>query len=72
MLETKMIRLKVKEFRKLRGLTQEQLARNIDMSLGHIQTLESQRTKSIPYDTLEKICLALDCQHGELLTLEKP
>lgn len=66
-----MIKLNIKEIRKSKGLSQEQLSRNLDMSLNHVQLIENKKTKGIPYETLEKICSVLDCEPGDLLKLEK-
>ncbi|WP_375496162.1 helix-turn-helix domain-containing protein [uncultured Nostoc sp.] len=37
----------------------------------NVQKIEYGKAKSIPLDTLEKICLTLDCEIGDLLVLVK-
>ncbi|WP_257998919.1 helix-turn-helix domain-containing protein [Fischerella thermalis] len=50
-------------------MSQNALARQLEMSLANIQKTEYGKAKSIPLDTLEKICLALDCEIGDLLVI---
>lgn len=63
------VKIKLKELRKAKGLSQNGLARRLEMSLANVQKIEYNKVKSIPLDTLENICLALDCQVGDLLVL---
>jgi putative transcriptional regulator len=57
---------RVKELRALRGLTQSQLAALLGLGTQAVQDLEASRTKSIPEDTLNKLCRELQCQPGDL------
>nr|WP_062247850.1 helix-turn-helix domain-containing protein [Fischerella sp. NIES-3754] len=50
-------------------MSQNALARQLEMSLANIQKIEYGKAKSIPLDTLEKICLALDCEIGDFLVI---
>ncbi|WP_278562607.1 helix-turn-helix domain-containing protein [Fischerella thermalis] len=50
-------------------MSQNALARQLEMSLANIQKIEYGKAKSIPLGTLEKICLALDCEIGDLLVI---
>lgn len=63
------VEIKLKELRGAKGLSQNALARELGMSLNNIQKIEYNKVKSIPLDTLEKLCLTLDCEIGELLVL---
>ncbi|PLZ95007.1 transcriptional regulator [Fischerella thermalis CCMEE 5268] len=61
--------VRLKQLREDKGLSQNALARQLEMSLANIQKIEYGKAKSIPLDTLEKICLALDCEIGDLLVI---
>ena len=64
------IYLRVKELRQKKGLTQYQLAEAIGLQLPGLQKIEYNQNKSIPFETLEKLCLALDCTPGDLIVLD--
>lgn len=49
-------------------MTQESLARAMNMSLAAVQNIEYQKNKSVPFDTLEKICEVLGCDLSSLLS----
>ncbi|QUY45779.1 helix-turn-helix transcriptional regulator [Acaryochloris marina] len=63
---------KLKEVRENRGFSQNQLARATGMSPQNIQKIEQGKAKGIQFDTLEKICDALNCGITELLVRIKP
>ncbi len=65
------VKIKLKQLREDKGLSQNALARQLEMSLANIQKIEYGKAKSIPLDTLEKLCLALDCEVGDLLVIVK-
>lgn len=56
----------LKEMRIKRGLSQNELARKVEMSLNAIQHIEY-KARAIQLDTLAKLCEALDCQPGDIL-----
>lgn len=56
----------IKYYRKQQKLTQEQLAENLELSVGFISQIERGITK-MSLDTLIEICDSLDCSAGELL-----
>jgi putative transcriptional regulator len=60
------VKLMLAEVRTERGKTQEELARDLGMSLGGIQYLEYSAT-SVKLDLLDRLCAALDCEPGDLL-----
>jgi putative transcriptional regulator len=66
------VEVRLKKLREARGLSQNALARELEMSLANIQKIEYGKAKSIPLETLEKLCLVLDCEIGDLLVLVKP
>lgn len=65
------VKIRLKELREAKGFSQNALARALEMSLANIQKMEYGKAKSIPLDTLERLCLTLDCEIGDLLILVK-
>ncbi|MBS3029581.1 MAG: helix-turn-helix domain-containing protein [Dolichospermum sp. DET50] len=61
--------IRLKELRKNKDISQNELARLLEMSLANVQKIEYNKAKSIPLDTLERLCRVLGCQVGELLVL---
>lgn len=61
---------RLKALREARGLSQNDLARAVDMTVSNIQKYEYGRIKSYPHTTLEKFCEVLKCKPGDLLVLE--
>ncbi len=61
------IQIGLKEARKKKKLSQNGLAGKLDMTVQNIQRIEAGRAKSIPIDTLDKICEVLDCTPGDIL-----
>ncbi len=61
----------LKEAREAKGFSQNALARALEMSLANVQKIEYGKAKSIPLDTLERMCLVLDCEIGDLIKLVK-
>jgi len=60
------VKFMIAEVRTQRDMTQEDLARAMNMSLNGIQHLEY-RAKQINLDTLDKLCTILNCTPGDLL-----
>tara|TARA_Y100000591_G_scaffold166006_1_gene143201 strand:- start:269 stop:550 length:282 start_codon:yes stop_codon:yes gene_type:complete len=44
-----------------------ELSKSIKLSLANLSLLKNGNVKGVRFDTLEKICIALDCQLGDLL-----
>jgi putative transcriptional regulator len=65
------VEVRLKQIREAKGFSQNALARQLEMSLANVQKIEYGKAKSIPLDTLERICLTLDCEIGDLLVLVK-
>ena len=61
------VKILLKQVRQSRKLSQNKLAQLVGMSLQNIQRIEYGDAKSIPLDTLDKLCEALNCQPGDLL-----
>lgn len=43
------------------------LAEKVGITPQNLSVLKAGRAKAVRFDTLEKICLALDCQPGDIL-----
>lgn len=54
-----------------RGMTLTALADEVGVSLVNLSVMKNNRAKAIRYSTLSAICHVLDCQPGELLTVEQ-
>jgi putative transcriptional regulator len=53
-----------------RGMTLTALADAVGVSLVNLSIMKNNRAKAIRYSTLTAICQVLDCQPGELLSVE--
>ncbi|MBR8839986.1 MAG: helix-turn-helix transcriptional regulator [Stigonema ocellatum SAG 48.90 = DSM 106950] len=61
------VEVRLREIRSARGISQNELARKLEMSLANVQKIEYGKAKSIPLDTLDRLCQVLKCEVGELL-----
>ncbi|MGH2413991.1 MAG: helix-turn-helix domain-containing protein [Microcystaceae cyanobacterium] len=61
------VKILLKQVRNSRKLSQNKLAQLVGMTLQNIQRIEYGDAKSIPLETLDKLCEVLDCQPGDLL-----
>lgn len=50
-----------------RRMTLTELAERVGLTLANLSILKTGKAKAIRFSTLEAICLALDCQPGDLL-----
>lgn len=50
-----------------RKMTLTQLSKAIGISLTNISLLKTGNVKGLRYNTLEKICIVLNCQPGDIL-----
>ena len=48
-------------------MTLTQLSKAIGISLTNLSLLKTGNVKGVRYGTLEKICIVLDCQPGDIL-----
>ena len=53
-----------------RRMTLTELASRIDITLTNLSILKTGKAKAIRFSTLEAICVALECQPGELLAFD--
>ncbi len=54
-----------------RKMKSKALAAQIGITEQNLSLLKSGKVKGVRFETLEKICLALDCEPGDLLGIEK-
>lgn len=59
--------VRLRELRARKEISQNELARQLEMSLANVQKIEYNKAKSIPLDTLDRLCEILECEVGELL-----
>jgi putative transcriptional regulator len=50
-----------------RKMRSKELAERIGITEQNVSLLKSGKVKGVRFDTLEKICAALECQPGEIL-----
>ena len=50
-----------------RKMTLTQLSKAIGITLTNLSLLKTDNVKDLRYNTLEKICIVLDCQPGDIL-----
>lgn len=53
-----------------RKMRSKQLAEIVGITEQNVSLLKSGKVKGVRFETLEKICDALECQPGDLLTYE--
>ena len=54
-----------------RRMTLTELATRVDITVANLSILKTGKAKAIRFSTLEAICVALDCQPGELLEFRR-
>ena len=58
------------EQRDRKGLTVAQLADAVGITQANLFVLKSNRAKAIRFSTLAALCIALDCQPGDIIRFE--
>lgn len=53
-----------------RRMTLTELAERIDITLANLSILKTGKARAIRFSTLEAICVALDCQPGDLMRFD--
>lgn len=53
-----------------RGMTLTRLSELVGVSVVNLSVLKNDRARAIRFSTLTAMCAALDCQVGDLLTVE--
>lgn len=61
------IAVRLRELREARGLTQVDLAELTGIDQAAISRIENQQTTAMDFSVLERFCVALSCEPGELL-----
>jgi putative transcriptional regulator len=54
-----------------RGMTLTELSEQVGVTIVNLSILKNGRAKAIRFSTLTRLCEALDCQPGDLLTWRK-
>ena len=52
-------------------MTLTELATRVDITVANLSILKTGKAKAIRFSTLEAICVALDCQPGDLLEFRR-
>jgi putative transcriptional regulator len=65
------VTIKLDDMLARRGMTLTELAARVDITLANLSILKTGKARAIRFSTLEAICLALDCQPGDLIGFEK-
>lgn len=63
------VKLAIAQVRNQRSMTQDELAKQMNMSLKGIQYLEYE-AKTVNLDVLERLCKVLNCEPGDLFKRE--
>jgi putative transcriptional regulator len=53
-----------------RGMTLTELAQRVDVTVVNLSILKNGRARAIRFSTLSALCEALECQPGDLLSVE--
>ncbi|WP_181274642.1 helix-turn-helix domain-containing protein [Brevibacterium oceani] len=54
-----------------RDLSLTELSKRVGVSLANLSVLKNNRAKAVRYSTLIALCEVLDCQPGDLFTVER-
>ncbi|HVF36067.1 MAG TPA: helix-turn-helix transcriptional regulator [Candidatus Saccharimonadia bacterium] len=54
-----------------RRMSLTELAERVDLSLANLSILKTGKARAVRFSTLEAICIALECQPGDLLAFER-
>ena len=64
------VRCRLDELLEDRGMTLTELAERVGVSLVNLSVLKNNRAKAVRFSTLTSICLALECDVGDVFFLE--
>ncbi|MEY8676622.1 helix-turn-helix domain-containing protein [Thomasclavelia cocleata] len=65
-----MIRITLDEILAIKGKTKYWLAKETDINYQTLLLLQQNKTISIRFETLEKICIALNCTPNDIIKVE--
>ncbi|GAA4909626.1 putative transcriptional regulator [Stackebrandtia albiflava] len=68
--ETHRIHVRLDELLRRRDMTLTELADRVGMTLANLSILKNGRARAIRFSTLTALCRELECQPGELLTVD--
>jgi putative transcriptional regulator len=66
-----LIECRLAELLTARGMTLSKLSDLVDVSIVNLSILKNNKAKAIRFSTLQAICLALECQVGDLLIIRE-
>lgn len=64
------IRIRLDDVLAAKQLTAKRIAAEIGVSETHLSLFRSGKVRGVRFSTLAKLCVALDCQPGDLLAYE--
>ncbi|NBE99511.1 helix-turn-helix transcriptional regulator [Nonomuraea sp. KC401] len=64
------VRVRLDELLKERGMTLTELSHRVQITVVNLSILKNGHAKAIRFSTLARLCQALGCQPGDLLTYE--
>lgn len=65
------IHCRLDELLERRGMTLTRLSELVGVSIVNLSVLKNDRARAIRFSTLQAICVALDCEVGELLVTKQ-
>jgi putative transcriptional regulator len=68
--ETAAIRLHLDELLGRRGMTLTELSARVGITIVNLSILKNGKARAVRFSTLARLCEALDCQPGELLSYQ--
>jgi putative transcriptional regulator len=68
--EAAAIRIRLDELLDQRGMTLTQLSALVDVSIVNLSVLKNGRARAIRFSTLARLCEALQCQPGDLISYQ--
>ena len=66
-----MIRIDLDVMLARRKMSLTELSQRVGITMANLSILKNGREKAVRLETLDAICLALDCQPGDILVYEK-
>ncbi len=65
------VRIQLDDMLHARRMTLTELSERVDITLANLSILKTGKARAIRFSTLEAICRALDCQPGDILSVEE-
>ncbi|PCF52701.1 helix-turn-helix domain-containing protein [Staphylococcus delphini] len=65
-----MIKIKLDEVLKEKGVSLTELSKAVDVTIANLSILKTGKAKAVRFSTLEAICKYLDCQPGDIIVYE--